>query len=327
MSAMCRKCLKSAKEEARRCASCGGQIVRFDAAGEVIEADIEVDEKNASGSIPPLFADVDYIELEPAVPAPSQPSPVVQPPTSAFNLPPSPPNPTSAIPPSPANPTPANPTLANPPGPNPQTQLPTPLLLPSSHIDDVVSEMLTPFGFERPAPAAAPAPIPAPAPPANVIPAVAQNLQNESNEEQQVRFFRSPSSPEPASAPVVQAPAAASPAVAAPAVVGEPSESSVSMAELARDIFAISEDDASPGSGGSADGSARTERGREASSDLIIGPAQKGGWLKRGKASGAKGRTPTTEDPQGPEGSQGSDDPMSELTATETNTRNRLRSR
>ena len=44
MSAMCRKCLKTASDESRRCASCGGRIVRFSDTGEVIEVDAAGDE-------------------------------------------------------------------------------------------------------------------------------------------------------------------------------------------------------------------------------------------------------------------------------------------
>jgi hypothetical protein len=324
VTAMCKKCLKSAKEEARRCASCGGRIVRFNESGEVIDADEEVEEKHASGSIPPLFADVDYIDIETAVIAQPQPTPGIPAPTMAVNLPPAPPIAAPAIA-SPAVPAMADPSHTIPSNPNPQIQSP-PLLLPSSQIDEVVSEMLTPFGFERPAPATAPAPVPAPAPPVNVVPAVAQNLQPESNEEQQVRFFRS-ASPAPAPAPAVQAPAvpAASAVTGAAAQTQQPGQpvpdSAASMAELARDIFAIAEDDVPTEAAAGTSGSAGT--------DLIIGPAQKGGWLKRSKSSGAKGRTAASEgsEVQRPQGAQGEDDPMSELTATDSHTRTWLRSR
>jgi hypothetical protein len=200
-----------------------------------------------------------------------------------------------------------------------------PLLLPSSHIDDVVSEMLSPFGFESPAPAAAPDPIPAPAAPVNVVPPIPLNLQHESTEEQQVRLFRSAPKSPPA-APAAQAPAVTATSAAAGVASQSPqadqgSESAVSMAELARDIFAVSDDDVS-GTAPRADSSvSAADTVREASSDLIIGPASKGGWLKRGKASATKGRTPSAEN------SQVEDDPMSELTGGETQTRTWLRSR
>jgi hypothetical protein len=293
---MCRKCLMSANEEARRCKSCGGPIVRFDEAGEVMEAGEEVDEKSHSGAIPPLFAEAEFTDL--AIPPTPQPTP----------------------------PAAGSPTLSVAPPPshsNPQTQMP-PLLLPSSQIDDVVSEMLTPFGFERPAPAAAPDPIPASAPPVNVVPPIPPNLQHESSEEQQVRLFRSaPKSPPAASvtqAPAVPATSAAAGAASQSPQADQASESAVSMAELARDIFAVSDDDvsgAAPGAGGSV---AAADTVRQASSDLIIGPAPKGGWLKRGKASGSKARTPSAENPQV------EDDPMSELTGSETQTETQTKS-
>jgi len=60
VSAMCRKCLASASDEARRCTSCGGRIVKFSEMGEVIEIDFTVgdDQPQMTRGVPPLFGDI-----------------------------------------------------------------------------------------------------------------------------------------------------------------------------------------------------------------------------------------------------------------------------
>ena len=58
MAAMCRKCLKTASTEARRCSSCGGRIVRFTETGEVVELDAAAEEPGLSHGVPPLFSEL-----------------------------------------------------------------------------------------------------------------------------------------------------------------------------------------------------------------------------------------------------------------------------
>jgi len=73
VSAMCRKCLRSAPEEAQRCASCGGMIVRFTDSGEMVEiesAGPESSVRHASGGLPALFSDLEDMYATPDTAAP-----------------------------------------------------------------------------------------------------------------------------------------------------------------------------------------------------------------------------------------------------------------
>ena len=222
MSAMCRKCLKTASDESRRCASCGGRVVRFSETGEVIEVEAAGDEPTKSGGVPALFANLETV-YEVAVPATNgggSPMGMGQPqapsaygpatvtgtsfggaaagsvaPANGYCQPPAAngqPQVPSQVnghaglvnagvytepvngqyqPVSGAN---SNPGLV-PPLPmgytEPNHRAPAPaepagtFLLPVTQLDDVVSQMLEPFGFERPAPVFEPPPLPPPPPP------------------------------------------------------------------------------------------------------------------------------------------------------------------
>jgi hypothetical protein len=71
VSAMCRKCLRSASEDARRCVACGGHLVRFNDTGQVVEIEVAGEEPSKTGGgIPALFADLE----EQLVPVPSVPN-------------------------------------------------------------------------------------------------------------------------------------------------------------------------------------------------------------------------------------------------------------
>ena len=70
MAAMCRKCLKTASDEARRCAACGGRVVRFTETGEVLRLDAVADEPSVSRGVPALFAELDAPQVQ-AIPSPS----------------------------------------------------------------------------------------------------------------------------------------------------------------------------------------------------------------------------------------------------------------
>jgi hypothetical protein len=70
VAAMCRKCLRSASDEARRCPACGGHLVRFGDSGEVVEIIAGVDEPvRGPGGIPALFGDVTEQFVSVAAPA------------------------------------------------------------------------------------------------------------------------------------------------------------------------------------------------------------------------------------------------------------------
>ncbi len=223
VSAMCRKCLKTASDESRRCSTCGGRIVRFSDTGDVIEIEATMEEPSQGGGVPPLFANLET-QYELAVPMANAAAPAMGtglPQTQSAYAPPqptalvgssfggavasvaAPPNGycqplfSGAQPEVPAqangHTAPVNGTYAQPingqyqPDPvtnelgglapplpmgysevgRPPASPPPPepagtFLMPVTQIDDVVSEILLPFGFERPAPVVEPPPPPPP---------------------------------------------------------------------------------------------------------------------------------------------------------------------
>jgi hypothetical protein len=304
VSAMCRKCLSSASEESRRCKSCGGPIVRFDEGGGMVEMAEAAEEDGPSGGIPPLFADLDTGWPRPPAQHGQPPQPATAQPVQA--------------PAAPATP------------PVPGTVQPSgTLIMPASQLDDVVSGMLRPFGFERPEePRHGSSPLqgsPINQSVGNAAPQVSPN------QEPTVPFFSrsAPPKPVPETQPVDNAttsepspPAGTGPTeprsagVQAQVSHGEsaddrPGEDALSMAAMVRDIMAISDQDP-------ASGSASQQAGSSASDDLMIGPAGRG-FRKRSKAA------PSRRSGK----SQGSDseDPMAELTQDAAQTRSRSRSR
>jgi hypothetical protein len=273
----------------------------------MVEAEPAADEPGLGGGIPPLFAD-----LDPGWPQqPSfqpQPAPATAAPSQA-------------------------PAVPQVPGP---VQPSGTLIMPANQLDDVVSGMLRPFGFERPPEAPAAGSSPSQGSPINQT-AGAPAPQVQSNQEPSVPLFsRSAPPPPPRQAqaaepspgePVVPTLAAKTSEVesqtAAPSnevQSGEEhsGEDSLSMAAMVRDIMAISEQD--PGSPGAQEkgSSSSTDSARQASDDLMIGPASRG-FLKRSK-TGSKGRSDKSHGPE-------SEDPMSELSQDASHTRSRLRSR
>jgi hypothetical protein len=211
VSAMCRKCLKTASEEARRCPACGGRVVRFTETGEVVELDATAEEPGLSRGVPPLFGDLDTVvpPTQATVSSPqfAQPQPggspltALQPPhgycqpgtgamqtagaaqamgySQALNgaqfADPAghqgsghqPGNDSNGLtPPLPMgySYTETRGPGAPPPAPTSPPEQRGTFLLPLTQLDDVVGEILSPFGFE----AVAPRPPAAPAPPVEV---------------------------------------------------------------------------------------------------------------------------------------------------------------
>jgi hypothetical protein len=309
VSAMCRKCLSSAPEQARRCKSCGGPIVRFDESGGMVETEQAAEEAGVIGGIPPLFADLDDgWPQEPSLRPQSPPATTAQPPQA--------------------------PVVPHIPGP---VQPSGTLIMPASQLDDIVSGMLRPFGFEQPPEAQAAGSSPLQGSPINQSEG-APAPQVQPNQEPSVPLFSRSSPPTPARqaqapepspreaavpGPVAHQSAAetqkTAPANQVPSGEEHSGEDALSMAAMVRDIMAISDQD--PGSPGKqpAGSTSTTDSARQASDDLVIRPASKIGFLKRSK-TGSKGRA---DKPHGPD----SEDPMSELAQEASQTRSRLRSR
>jgi hypothetical protein len=385
VASMCKKCLKSAAAEARRCASCGGRIVRFSETGEMIELDAVAEEPGLSHGVPALFANLEN-SYEFASPAPNvvstngvapmQSAPHAQPQAGGASIAtPPPPNAAAYTGPVPGpvnsqmNGMAASPERGHE-GPGLAAPLPMgyaytdggappvaparaepsgTFLLPVTQLDDVVGEILAPFGFEVPAPhvslqtapvmapvpevlaahrapqtpplVAAPPPPPPPPPPAPPPPPPISQAPRPSLE--------------PSAAPLPalfsdQPIAVGNPAVPAPPVttVGLPNlfadthqpvaathpapvtpvlqtreESGVSMAEMARDIMSVSDQEPIPRVSALAVGieepgipMVQSDSDRRASFDLLIGPATKGGRLKRSKGSMQKGPVDSSEE-------------------------------
>jgi hypothetical protein len=408
VAAMCRKCLKTATAEARRCSSCGGRIVRFTETGEVVELDAAADEPGLSHGVPPLFSELSAPQDQ-ATPQPNaagaaggmgnvtaggqytqsqaglpnfngaqpangycQPGPAgVQPAASvqaagyshALNGAQfaSPVNSAGSnrgtedhgiSPPLPMG-YPYTETGGGPPATaQTQAQPQGTFILPLTQLDDVVSEMLSPFGFESPEPVvepqappqilvpsvesvapraqqfveqapspppvAPPPPVPPPPPPPGLSPPAPPPLFASPQvatapptaatalaDAAVVHATAAPPVPPPLPQPNVPA-AVPGLGIAVPAVTqptapasSEPrtkkdrqrKERDVSMAELARDIISISEQDSDTrdasdaANGETGTDPSQVESSRQASSDLIIGPAHKGVRLWRSKNS------------------------------------------
>jgi hypothetical protein len=408
---MCRKCLKTASDESRRCSTCGGRVVRFSDSGEVIEIDVAGEEPTKlGGGVPALFANLETqyeVTLSSANVGGSQMAPAQA--QSAYGAPVAtavagtsfggaiagagaPPN--GYCQPSGLGGQPEVPIHANghagpggagmyaqpingqhqtpkdatehqglaPPLPMGYSEIdhtvspPRPaepaaaFLLPVTQLDDVVGEMLMPFGFERPAPVVAPPPPPPPflvdpqhilghpetvaqpqaAPEPQVAPQPQAIAAPVATEPPPVAVAQPQVATQPVAAPppplfaapvaevtspiaeVIQpltqaadAPSAPPPvpnspeqSVPGPDLITSSSESrnkkerqrkerEVSMAELARDIISISEHEPvtndAEGDGESQAASAADDAARHASFDLVIGPAPKGGRLRRSK--------------------------------------------
>jgi hypothetical protein len=177
VSAMCRKCLRSTSDEARRCTVCGGRIVRFNDLGEAVEIESSMDDPAEAKAIPPLFGDFEtQVAASPANShSPAMPSGAgmgmgiapmgtVAPQSgnghaggngalAGISAPPAAtgralhnaydgPGTSSPLP------------IGGYDGTNVQypgvvpVMAPGALILPAAEVDDVVTEMLTPFGFE-----------------------------------------------------------------------------------------------------------------------------------------------------------------------------------
>lgn len=415
MSAMCRKCLKTASDEARRCSSCGGRVVRFSESGEVIDIEATAEEPIKVGGVPALFENIET-HYEVTVPAANgsglqmaaasaqssygAPLATAVAGTSfggAVGIAGAPPNgycqpssqggqPDAGMYAQPLNghyqavpgatehhglapPLPMGYSEMDRPAAPPRAAEPAAaFLLPVTQLDDVVGDILTPFGFERPAPVIETPPGPPPflvdpqhildqppAPEPQAVPQPAVSPQPQVAPQPQV-VPQPEVSPQPQVAPPVAAApppmVAASPvaeAVSAPsqtvmprtmpaAGLGAPSvapviepvvayeatavqpveqapaseqsvpgpdlitssaeprnkkerqrkEREVSMAELARDIISISEQepvtvDSAGSDSESQVGGAGEDAARHASFDLVIGPAPKSGRLRRSK--------------------------------------------
>ena len=195
--------------------------------------------------------------------------------------------------------------------------------MPADQLDDVVSGMLRPFGFERPPDAPPAGSSPSQGSPINQT-VGAPAPQVPPNQEPTVPFFsrsahsKSPQQDKPVDEATKAGPTAPSSEQVSGVEGSRQGEDSLSMAAMVRDIMAIS--DVDPGSGsGSQSGSSRTSQdgARQASDDLMIGPAGKG-FLKRSKPT-AKGRSAKSQ-------RQETEDPMAELSQDADQSRSRLRS-
>lgn len=348
MTAMCKRCLKSASEDARKCTSCGGTIVRFSETGEVTEVEVaSADEPAVSNGIPPLFGDLASMYAPVPGFAASMPAPPPPPARVGTSAPHQMPHGYSTPPhgvsqpaggsytPIASNPhthtrgmvaaqqgphsaSPQSSAVDNPPiAIEPRTAF----LMPAAQLDDVVDQILSPFGFEHAEPASPivqnhvpPAvadsfehadpprrtePVPVPAQPAittieDSVAALEQpeapGTQPESSAEEvampiegDVRTGRHPA--------VEQTPARGTSADA------DTLERALAMAELARDIMSISSDSPRPettsrpiGDEDETSAPPATPVGNASPSlDLVIGPAHKG-KLRRSKPAISKDR-------------------------------------